>query len=113
MDGIGDGRLHVAPDRGGEPGMFYRSRAFLAGWRGVRAFEILDTEPLVAFRRLAAAAARTFRVAERQTHLEGEIGAQEIRKIGAVGAIDEAHLVLAEAQMIEQDIALAITQHFM
>ena len=64
-------------------------------------------------RRLAAAAARALRVAERQPHLEREIRAQEIRKVGAVGAKDDLHLVFAETQMVEQDIARSIAQHFM
>ena len=60
-----------------------------------RGSSVLNVPPLVALRRLAAAAARALRIAERQPHLEGEIGAQEIWKVGAVGANDEPHLVFA------------------
>jgi len=68
-------------------------------------------QPRVAFRRVAAAAARAIRVAERQPHLEGKICAQKVRKLGAVGAKDESHLVFAEAQIVEQEIARSIAQH--
>ena len=54
-----------------------------------------------------------FAVAERQPHLEREIRAQEIRKVGAVGAKDHLHLVFAETQMVEQDIARPVAQHLM
>ena len=72
-----------------------------------------DVPPLWASRRLAAVAARAFRVAERQPHLEGEIGAQEVRHVGAVGLNDQPFLILAQAQMIEQHIARRIAQHLM
>ena len=72
-----------------------------------------DVPPLCAFRRLAAVAARAFRVAERQPHLEGEIGAQEVRHVGAIGLNDEPLLILAQAQMIEQEVARRIAQHLM
>src|SRR5450759_3402192 len=71
-----------------------------------------NVEPLEALRRMAAAAARARRVAERQPHLEREIGAQEVRHVGAVGAHHESGLVLAETQIIEHDIARPIAQHF-
>ena len=74
---------------------------------------MLDVPPVVAPRRLAAAAARALRVPERQPHLECEIRAQEVRKVGAVGANDEPHLVFAETQMVEQEIARLVAQHFM
>ena len=57
--------------------------------------------------------ARAFRVAERQPHLEGEIGAQEVRHVGAVRLNDQPFLILAQAQMIEQHIARRIAQHLM
>ena len=72
---------------------------------------LLDVPPLRAPRRLAATAARALRVAERQPHLEREVGAQEVGKVGAVGLDDELLLVLAEAQMVEQDVARFIAQH--
>ena len=82
------------------------------GWGGRTALGILNAEPLGAVRRLAAAAARALRITERQPHLEREIRAQEIRKVGAVGAKDDLHLVFAETQMVEQEIARSIAQHF-
>ncbi len=72
---------------------------------------ILDVEPSRARRRLAATATRAFRIAERQSHLEREVGAQEVRKIGAIGPDDHSHLVLAQAEVIEQHIARAVAQH--
>ena len=54
--------------------------------RRTRDLGMFDVEPLVALRRLAAEAARAIRIAERQPHLEGKIGAQEIDEVGAVGA---------------------------
>ena len=83
------------------------------GRRGARLLEVLNVPPLVALRPLAGAAARALRVAERQPHLEREIGAQEIWEVGAVGANDEPHLVFAQTQMVEQDIARPVAQHFM
>ena len=87
----------------------------LLGWGFGRRWwlEILDVPPSVAFRPLAAAAARTLRVSERQPHLEREIGAQEVGKIGAVGANHHPHRVFAQTQMVEQDIARSIAQHLM
>ena len=49
--------------------------------RRARDLGMLDIEPLVALRRSAAVAARAVRIAKRQAHLEGEIGAQEINEI--------------------------------
>ncbi len=72
---------------------------------------ILNVPPRVASRRLAGAAARALRVPERQPHLEGEIRAQEVWKVGAVGPDDQPHLVFAETQMVEQEIARSIAQH--
>ena len=83
------------------------------GRREACLLEILDVPPRVALRRLAGAAARALRVSERQSHLEREIGAQEVRKVGAVGANDQPHLVLAQAEMVEQDIARPVAQHLM
>jgi uncharacterized protein (UPF0261 family) len=59
-----------------------------------------------------AAAARAFRVAVRQAHLEGEIGAQKVRQVGTVGANDHVDFVFAQTQVIEQHVARAIAQHF-
>ncbi len=73
----------------------------------------MNVEPLGAVRRLTAAAARALRITKRQPHFEREIRAQEIRKVGAVGAKDDLHRVLAETQMVEQDIARLIAQHIM
>ena len=88
-----------------------RRRDFVRAAAGARRPRILNAQPLRALRRLAAAAARAFRVPERQPHLEGEVRAQEIRKVGAVGAKDDLHLVFAETQMVEQEIARAVAQH--
>ena len=88
-------------------------RDYLFGRRGETRLLILNVPPRGALRRLAAAAARALRVAERQPHLEREIRAQEVRKVGAVGANEEPHLVFAETQVVEQDIARSIAQHLM
>ena len=72
---------------------------------------MLDIEPLETLRRLAAATARAVRIAERQTHLVGEIGAQEIDEVGAVGTQAGACVVFAAAQMVEQEIARLVVQH--
>jgi hypothetical protein len=77
---------------------------------GRRRLEVLDVEPLRTGRRAPAAAACALRIAERQSHLEREIGAQEIRQVGAVGAKHGLHRVLAETQMIEQHIARLVAQ---
>src|SRR5262249_58172231 len=68
---------------------------------GLRRFLILNVPPLRTFRRRAAASARAFRIAERQPHLEGKIGAQKIGNIGTVRLHDEPFLVLAEPKRIE------------
>src|SRR5713101_6421050 len=65
MDAIGDA------ERRREPRPQHRPRI-----RRLRQLEILNVPPLVALRRLAAAAARALRVPERQPHLECEIPAQ-------------------------------------
>ena len=89
-------------------------RDFLFGRRRrARDLGMLDVEPLVALRRLAAGAARAIRIAERQPHLEGEIGAQEVDEVGAVGAKADRHVVFAETQIVEQEIARSVAQHFM
>jgi hypothetical protein len=80
MDGVGDGPQIIAERR------------------GTSSLGVLNAEPLVAIRRPAAPAARALRVSERQPHLEREICAQKIRKVGAVGAHDEPHLAFAEAK---------------
>src|SRR5262249_17171153 len=72
----------------------------------------LNARPPEALRRLATTAARALRESKWQPHLEREVRPQKIRKIGAVGAKDDLHLVLAESQMIEQEIARSIAQHF-
>src|SRR5262249_46495735 len=82
-------------------------------FRRGRRLEILNVPPPVAFRPLAAATARALRVAERQPHLEREIGAQEVGKISAVGANDHAHRVFAQTQVVEQDIAPPVGQQLM
>src|SRR5262249_28946841 len=64
-------------------------------------------------RGLAAAAARALRVAVGQPNFERKIRPKKVWKIGAVGANDHSRLVLAQAQMVEQDIARSIAQHFM
>ena len=123
MHRIGDGRLH---NNGRTTPRAPRFRCAAPGRRGFLLVRAATTavacsggvrdsaaEPLEAFRRLAAAAARALRVAKWQTHLEREIGAQEIRQVGAVGANDEPHLIFAQTQMVEQDIARLIAQHFM
>ena len=74
---------------------------------------MLNVEPLVALRRRAAAAARAIRIAERQSHLECEIRAQKVDEVGAVGANGPDHVVFAETQIVEQEIARAVAQHFM
>src|SRR6478672_11272416 len=74
---------------------------------------ILHAEPLEALRRRTPTAARAFRIPERQSHLECEVGAQKIRQVSAVGADDKPYLVFAQAQMVEQEIARSIPQHLM
>ncbi len=78
-----------------------------------RRFFVDDVPPLRASRRLAAVAAGALRIAERQAHLESEIGAQEVRHVGAVGLDDESLLVLAETEIVEEDVARAVAQHLM
>src|SRR5215472_17913062 len=90
-----------------------RSGGFLFGRRRRRRFKILNVPPRKAFRRLATTAARAFRIPERQSHLEREIRAQKVRKISAVGMKDESHLVFAQTQMVEQDVARPVAYHFM
>ena len=70
-----------------------------------------NARPRDAPRRMAAAAARAVRIAERQSHLEGEIGAQEIDEIGAIGSQHHRHFVFAGAEIIEQNVARAVAQH--
>ncbi len=79
--------------------------------RRTRHLGVLDIEPLIAFRRLAAHAARAVRIAERQSHLESEIGTQEIDEVGAIG-LAGSDIVLAAAEIVEQEIARLIAQHF-
>src|ERR1700742_3785796 len=74
---------------------------------------MLDVEPLVAFGRLAGEAPRAIRIAERQPHLVCKIGAQEVDEVGAVGAKAHRHVVSAAPQIVEQEIALSVAQHFM
>ena len=136
MDAVGDGRAQIMAERrararrprrrpGGRACGGLRDRP---GWRSMSSglpdatlcsggggtrLLVLDVPPRVALRRLAAAAARALRVPERQPHLEREIRAQEVRKVGAVGTDDEPHLVFAETQMVEQEIARLVAQHLM
>src|SRR6202034_1912164 len=114
----GDG-AEIAAERRREPRALFRLRFLLARGRLVRRVAPrrlrglipcprlmhLSADPAEAFWRVAAAAARALRIAERQPHLEREIGAQEIRQIGTVWPQHDAHLVFAETQIIEQDIA--------
>src|SRR5262249_46334570 len=94
-----DRRAKHLHDRGrGNPLLW---RRFLRGPR----LENLNVPPRVALGYLAGATARAFGVAERQAHLEREIGAQEVRQIGAVGPNKESHRVFAQTQMVEKDIA--------
>src|SRR5262245_20592197 len=81
--------------------------------RRARWLELLNVPPREALRRLAADAARAFRVPERQPHLECEIRAQKVREVGTVGTNDEPHLVFAQAQMVKQEIARSIAQQHM
>src|SRR5262245_12115869 len=84
-----------------------RSRDPLLWWRfrRRRRLEILNVPPRVALGSFAGATARAFRVAERQAHLEREIGAQEVRQVGAVGTNNESHRVFTQTQMVEKDVA--------
>src|SRR5262249_14826949 len=94
--GAGGGLIEDAENTG-RSGLSLR----LCGLYGARLVRIENVPPLVAFRRLAAAAARAHRVAVREAHLEREISAQEIGEIGAVGLDHDSHLILANAQMVE------------
>ena len=109
MDGVGGGQQILA-ERSCEPGphLLHCQRRRHAGSNELRCLEILNAEPLVALRRLAATAARALRVPERQPHLEREIRAQKVRKVGTVRANNEPNLVFAETQLIEQEIARSI-----
>src|SRR5262249_61245653 len=64
-----------------------RGRDLLLRWRFGRGWrlEILDVPPPVAFRPLAAAAARTLRVSQRQPPPPRQKSAQEVGKIPASG----------------------------
>ena len=53
-----------------------------------------DVEPLRTFRRPAGEAARATRIAERQSHLVGKIGAQEVDEVGAIGTQARVHIGL-------------------
>ena len=79
--------------------------------RRTRDFGMLDVEPLIAFRRPAAETARAIRIAERQSHLEGEIGAQEIDEVGAVRSEPGLRRVLVAAEIVVQEITRGIAQH--
>ena len=81
--------------------------------RRPRDFRMLHVEPLVALRWLAAGAARAIRIAERQAHFVGEIGAQEVDEIGAIGTKAGLRIILAATQIVEQEIARLVVQHFM
>src|SRR5262249_9483999 len=72
--------------------------------RRERRFLVLNVPPLGAFRRLTPAAARAFRVAKRQTHLEGEICAQKIGKVSTIWLEDERFFVFIQTQVIEQEV---------
>ena len=94
LNGVADHR-QITRERGRQPA--------LLGGRGID-----DAEPLRAGRRLAA---RAPRIAERQAHLEGEIGAQIVHHVGAVGLQRHRDFVFAEAERVEQDVARFIAQH--
>ena len=85
--------------------------SFVRAQRNVRRLRALNAAP-----RDAPSALRRRRASRSNTRravpgLEGEIGAQEIRKVGAVGADDEPQFVFAQAHMVEQDVARFIAQH--
>src|SRR5579864_5995844 len=71
---------------------------------------MLDIEPLATPRRLAA---RAIRIAERQPHLEGKIGPQEIDEVGTVRPQAGLRIVFVAAKIIEQKIARLVAQHLM
>jgi hypothetical protein len=50
---------------------------------------------------------------ERQTRTAAPSNAScaQVRQVSAVGAKDESHLVFAESQIVEQEIARSIAQH--
>ena len=80
-------RLGVAPARARRRcGVLLRRGVLLGRRRWTGDLGMLDVEPLIALRRLAAGAARAIRIAERQPHLVCEIGAQKVDEVGAVGA---------------------------
>ncbi len=108
----GRGRLAEHSEQGARcRGLFRGEDRFFR--RGGSRLLVLDVPPRMAFRRRAAAAARALRVPVWQSDLESEIRAQEVRKVGAVGTNEEAHLVFAETQMVEQEVARPIAQHDM
>src|SRR6185369_3322761 len=120
MHAVGDGGAHVEPEPRYQvlgPLWALWHRHWLVEEEAARGDLLLgcgrrlllhDVPPLRAPGRAAAAAARALRVAERQAHLEGEVGAQEIGEVGAVGLDHELLLVLTQAQMVEQEIASGI-----
>ncbi len=75
---------------------------------------ILVGEEARAARRARVGAAVAVAEAERQAELPGEVGAQEIRQIGAVGRGGDGGLVLrivlAQAEEVHQEVALRIAQ---
>src|SRR6185295_19474117 len=94
MDAIGDGAQILAEPRGEAELRPRRDR--LAGTlrerdvdgagdllRLWRRLDVLDVPPGEALRPLAGAAARALRIAERQSHFESEVRAQEVGKVGA------------------------------
>src|SRR5262249_41481320 len=91
-----------------------RAGCGLLVWRRRRGFDlfwILNVPPLATPRRLTVASPRAPRITEWQPHFECEIRAQEVRKVGAVRAKDEPHLVFAETEIVEQEITRPIAQH--
>src|SRR5262249_1906103 len=115
VDGVA-GYPQIMDERSGKAWPLYcRSvrRGLLFRRCGLSSFKILNAEPLVALRRLAAPAARALGVTERQSHLEREVCAQKIRKVVTARSNDEPHRVFAKAEMVEQEIAECTSQCLM
>ncbi len=78
--------------------------------RRTRRVRVLHVEPLVAFRRTAAAA-RTIGIAERQSHLVGEVSTQEVDEVGAVGLQATLAFVFIAAEIVGEEVARLVAQH--
>ena len=67
--------------------------------------------PAPAARRLAATAAAALGVAERESELPREVGAQEVGQVGAIRLeAKPAFAVLAEAEVVVEEVALGIAR---